>query len=190
MSEKEKYTINCLQCKLTGDPKEADITIWTTAHFRVVLRADFSQQRWPWRSVIVYNAGHFSPNELYRPANRELQAELADIQNTLANDVYPALLGTAYRYTNFAQLGNLTRDENKQPPSDLRYHHLYIHAIPQSEGPVHVIDANGKTHVLENDQFGKPLDMSPERFKIVGYIPPQELVVVLVERFRAAIRSL
>ncbi len=140
------FTKNCISCKAI-DLAEAQRTLFTTKHCRVVLRTD--DQAWLGRCIIVPRR-HIPSFDQMRPEERQ---DVYDCREKV-NKAYKQLFGMIY--DNWAQLGNLTRDHENKETTDLRYFHMHYHVIPRYQKPV---EYSGKT--FTDVQFGKPLNIDP-----------------------------
>lgn len=154
------FTKNCISCKMI-DLAEAQRTLFTTKHCRVVLRTD--DQSWLGRCIIV-------PRRHIPTFDQMLLDERQDVYDCRdkVNKAYRKLFGMTY--DNWAQLGNLTRDHENNETTDLRYFHMHYHLIPRYQQPIEYL---GKT--FNDVQFGKPLNIDPARGHQKVVLSAQEL---------------
>ena len=142
----KKYSEACISCRPV-DKAEADRTILTTEHCRVVLRID--DQAWLGRCIILPKRHVNSFEQLTREEHDDIYACRAKVC-----EVYKKLFGMTY--DNWAQLGNLTRDHEGKETDDARYSHIHYHLIPRYRKP-----AVWNNQEFTDVQFGKPLNIDP-----------------------------
>jgi len=150
----DKYTEKCLGCKtLKENPAEADLCLFQTDYCKVVMRDD-DPGAWLGRCIIVPHAHLFSPSDL-PSTNPEL---LLDIYRTrkIIETTYTDLFGMTI--LNWAQLGNLTRDETGNPTTENEYYHFHFHVIPRYQVPP--VWDNRK---WPDEQWGMALNIDPKK---------------------------
>lgn len=144
-------TSNCLSCKSIQE--DAYRCIFYTKHCKVVMRTD-DPGAWLGRCIIVPHQHFFSPSDLLAK-NPEI---LLDIYKTrkLLVDVYEEMFGMTL--VNWAQLGNLTRDNNGNSTTEHKYYHFHYHFIPRYEkAPI------WDKREWKDEQWGKALNIDPKK---------------------------
>src|ERR1700730_6321309 len=124
-----RFTKNCHSC--VPAERDADRIIFKMSGFcsGVLRRDNHGSKGWIGRTVI-FAENHYADS-------REVPAAVDD-----AKDRWRNILKTAYERLfnmtrdNFAEAGNLDKDEDNKPTSKREYHHYHWHLVPRYETPI------------------------------------------------------
>ena len=166
-----KYTIKCLGCIPVTNVEEFARTLFVTNFCKVLLRVD--DQR-PGRAIIV-PFKHIHSDELLNDENKEILDDIYVCKKILTN-IYKEEFGMTR--VNWAQLGNLDKDENGNSTSNVKYSHGHYHFFPTYEEEVVILN-----QVFIDDKFGEALNMDPKcRYK--KWVPPIEILSEIKKRIQ------
>ena len=144
---KNRYTVKCLSC--VPPQQDADRMILDGNHCRSLLRRDQHGARgWLGRAVLPLKQHELNPEQEILVAPERIRMQ--KIHFTACQRLFNANRG------NYAQAGNMDKDENGARTSDPLYHHPHSHVLPRYEKE---ILWRGKKFV--DHTFSDPMSLDP-----------------------------
>lgn len=143
------YTKNCHSC--VPPEKDADRMLLSGDNWSAVLRRDHHGAKgWLYR-LVIYTREHYTDS---REVPDHIVLELQRVRN-IFKETFERIYGQMRE--NFAEAGNLNKDENNKPTSNPLYHHHHYHQFFRHETPISFAGNTYKDHT-----FGTPFTLDPK----------------------------